>query len=448
MELKNKKVLLMGLGILGGGVATARWLIEQGAILTVTDMKNEEALKTSLEKLKNLDIKFVLSEHKEEDFFNNEIIVLNQDIAADNKFVEIARAHGKIIENELTLFYAFSKSKNIVAITGTRGKTTTANWAAHFLKSLNPNTSLIGNSPDKPLLQEIKNVNDSSFIVLEVPSYNLEMVDGKNFKPHVAVITNLYQDHLNRHKTIENYALIKANIFKGQEQNDFLILNKENNWTEFFIGQKPKSKIIFYDEQHGFYPEEIEEFVKKWGEHNLYNLFAAAAAASATGVSTEQIKSSIPTLPQIKFRQEKVFENDNVSIYNDTASTSPESSIAAMKRFSSNQDKVVFISGGTDRELEFKQWAKVVQKLVEPENLILLSGSATEKMKKELGWKNFNELNTLEECFKKALELVKSQNKANIIFSPGSKSFEKFKNEFDRGENFNLIVKNSLINKK
>ena len=124
----------MGLGILGGGVATTRWLGEHGIILSVTDVKNRTELAVSLEKLANIagKINFVLGEHREKDFLENDIIILNQDIPFDNKFVEIARKTGKIIENELTLFYKFSKSKNIIAITGTRGKTTTANWVAHF----------------------------------------------------------------------------------------------------------------------------------------------------------------------------------------------------------------------------------------------------------------------------------------------------------------------------
>jgi UDP-N-acetylmuramoylalanine--D-glutamate ligase len=442
MKFKSKKVLLMGLGILGGGAATTRWLVEQGAVLTVTDMKNEEALKISLEKLNDIKnkINFVLGEHREEDFLNNEIIVLNQDIPFDNKFVEIARQAGKRIENELTLFYAFSKSKNIIAITGTRGKTTTANWTAHFLKSINPNTFLIGNSPDKPLLQEIKNVSQNSLVVLEVPSFNLEIVDGKNFKPHIAIITSLYLDHLNRHKTVENYAATKANIFKGQTSDDFLILDGKSDWTKFFLDFKPKSKVLFYDKQDIFSEDEMERFTHEWGKHNFKNLLAAGTAALAAGCSLEKIKALMLELPQIKFREEKIFENDKISIYNDTTATSPEASLAAMERFHSDEEKVVFIIGGTDRELDFKQWAIKVQGLVKPEDIIFLSGSATEKMKKELAWSHFNEFDTLEECFKEALKIVESKLKSKIIFSPGAKSFEKFKNEFDRGEKFNALV--------
>lgn len=444
MELKNKKVLLMGLGILGGGVATTRWLVEQGIILTVTDVKNRTELAVSLEKLANIagKINFVLGEHREKDFLENDIIILNQDIPFDNKFVEIARKTGKIIENELTLFYKFSKSKNIIAITGTRGKTTTANWVAHFLKSLNPNTLLIGNSPDKPLLQEIKKVEESSLVVLEVPSFNLEIAGGENFKPHIAVITSLYRDHLNRHKTMENYALTKANIFKGQTQEDYLIIDGEDEWSEFFLKLEPKSKLIFYDRQDIFSNKEINGFISEWGKHNLKNLFAAAMTAKSAGCSVEIIKNQVPSLSQIRFRQEKIFENENIAVYNDTTATSPEASMAAINRFSSA--KTIFIAGGTDRDLDFSKWADFVKSKISSEDLILLSGSATEKMKKALDWSNMKEFDTLEECFQKALSLVDNKRKVNIVFSPGAKSFEKFKNEFDRGEQFNLLIKKYL----
>jgi UDP-N-acetylmuramoylalanine--D-glutamate ligase len=241
---------------------------------------------------------------------------------------------------------------------------------------------------------------------------------------------------------MEEYAMVKSNIFKYQKEDDFLILNKNDEWTDFFINQNPKAKTLFFSEKNLIIDK--NKFIKLWGEHNLQNFAASSLAALTLGVSPEQIKKQISSLPQIKFRQEKVFENGNLSVFNDTTATSPDALVASMKRFLINGEKVIFISGGTDRELDYKKWAETAKKLIKSENLILLSGSATEKMKKELGWDNFNEFDSLYECFEKALEIVKTENKAKIIFSPGAKSFEKFKNEFDRGEKFNLILKELL----
>ena len=447
MNLKDKKVLLMGLGILGGGVATARWLFRMGAELTITDMKDQKFLKPSLEKLKDLpSIKFVLGEHREEDFLNNDIIVVNPDVPTDSKFIRLAKEKGKQIENELSLFYRFCKARNTIGITGTRGKTTVVNWTAHLWGS-----RIVGNSPENPFLGEGVNLGEEAKIVVEIPSFQLELLgeyaDPQDSKlaPHVAIITNLYRDHLNRHKSMEGYARAKANIFKYQDEEDFLILNKDNEWTNFFLEQKPKAKVLLFSKEDEFVFVDKSEFIKKWGEHNLLNLFASILAVKTMGVSEEKIKDLITTLPQIKFRQEIVFDNNILEIYNDTTATSPDGTIAAINRFKSVKN-LLLISGGTDRDLEFDKWAEVVDKNIKRENLILLSGSATEKMKKSLGWGSFNEVDTLLDCVSRAVEIVGSlEGKSVILFSPSAKSFEKFKNEFDRGEQFNSIIKDIKI---
>ena len=205
--------------------------------------------------------------------------------------------------------------------------------------------------------------------------------------------------------------------------------------------QKPKSKVILFSKEDNFDFLDKDNFVARWGEHNLANLVVAIRVAKIFGIADDKIKERIETLPQIKFRQEKVFDNGEIEIYNDTSATSPEATIAAVERFKVSEN-LILISGGTDKELEFAGFAKEIGSMVKPENLVLLSGSATEKMKKELNLDSYNEFDTLEDCVKKALDLAKSLvGKKVILFSPASKSFEKFKNEFDRGEKFNVIVK-------
>ncbi len=144
-------------------------------------------------------------------------------------------------------------------------------------------------------------------------------------------------------------------------------------------------------------------------------------------------------MPQVRYRQELVFKNDQLKIYNDTSATSPEATIKALERFSESSKNIILVTGGTDKNLNFSSWAKTVKKLSSPQKTIFLSGSATQKMKKELDWVEFLEYETLKECFEKAVKLAQGGSSI-ILFSPSSKSFEKFKNEFDRGEKFNEIV--------
>jgi UDP-N-acetylmuramoylalanine--D-glutamate ligase len=491
MNIKNKRVLLVGLGILGGGVSTAKWLCDNGAILTITDLKDEKYLKSSISKLqKSLlrqgyegqanpsstklgtskpQIKYVLGKHNEEDFKSADLIVLNPDVPIDSPFVKIAKKHKIPITNELNLFCENVKSKNIVAVTGTRGKTTTTQWTAYLMNKILGSTHLVGNSPRTPFLGMINKIKENDFVVLEVPSYHLEIVN-KSFRPKVSVITNIFIDHINRHKTEENYAKIKFNICKNQTKDDYLILNKNNKWIKEFIKKKLKPNLIFLPNN-----KVLPSLPNDFGEHNKQNLAVAIMCIKIFGGNIKEVAKYIKDLPQPLFRQEKIFENKNLKVINDSTATSPEATIAAVKRFSgtvillkkgihASSNKLILITGGTDKGLEYRELGKFLSKNIKSENLILLGGSATEKLKKYLkfpasakGYSVAKEFDTLEECLVYAkLQISKNKSphyakatrgtqKTTIVFSPGAKSFEKFKNEFDRGEKFNKLVKDILL---
>jgi UDP-N-acetylmuramoylalanine--D-glutamate ligase len=445
--LKNKKILVMGLGLLGGGIATTKWLVKHYAKVTVTDLKNKKSLSDSIKALGTAakSVSFVLGRHNESDFKNNEIIVVNPAVPKESPFLKIALDSKAKFENEASLFFRFCKNP-IIGVTGTRGKTTTVNWILHLLKQKYPKAVLTGNSSDNPMLNALDGLDEKSPVVVELSSWHLEILPQSEKSSHIAVITNIYPDHLNRYKNVAEYANAKANIFKDQASDDFLILNKSNPWTKFFLGKKPKSKII--------YASNIKElaidknFSKKWGEHNLENLEIAATAANLAGVSWDLIKKGIKTLPQIKFRQEIIFHNKNLTVVNDTTATSPDGTVAALKRFGSQTKELILVTGGTDKNLIFTDWAKEIKKYVKPENLFLLEGSATIKMVGELEKQRFFgktppqlflSLETLLTSALKRAKLVKE--KAVLLFSPSSASFEKFKNEFDRGEKFDSFFK-------
>ncbi len=460
----GKKVLVFGLGLLGGGVATTNWLIKHGAKVTVTDLKNKEQLAVSLKRIKGR-IKLKLGGHDERDISENDVIVFNPDIPVTSKYVLLAHKLGKQVENEATIFYKLC-SKPIIAVTGTRGKTTTANWAAHFLNSKGSRSVLAGNSFVEPLLNILDNVGKFSIVVNEIPSYHLEFFDSAVRPPGVAVVTNVFQDHLNRYSSFLDYAMTKGNIFKNQTSKQNLVLNYSNKWTQVFLKQKPQSKIWFFSMKKlpkrmsgvfyvkdGVYLQSggvankilnITGFVKKWGEHNLENLLASGLAAYLGGALWRDIQQKIKTLPQIPFRQEVIFQNKNLIIINDTTATSPDGGIAAVKRFAS--PSCILITGGTDRQLDYKQWAKMVPRHIKPGNIIMLAGSATDKMLKYLGdiIRPDQICDTLADCIALALSRAGKYSKSVVLFSPAAKSFEKFKNEFDRGQQFNKLIKKEV----
>ncbi|MEK7629031.1 MAG: UDP-N-acetylmuramoyl-L-alanine--D-glutamate ligase [Patescibacteria group bacterium] len=444
--LKNKKVLVMGLGLLGGGIATTKWLVKHGAKVTVTDLKSRADLSSSIKALGSAakKIKLVLGKHNESDFKNNQIIVVNPAVPKESPYLKIAREAGAILENEASLFFRFCKNP-IIGVTGTRGKTTTANWILHFLKQKFPNSVLTGNSSDSPMLGVLDSLDEKSPVVVELSSWHLELLPVSEKSPHIAVITNIYPDHLNRYKDIAEYAEAKANIFKHQTKNDFLILNKKNPWTNFYLKQKPASQVLFTH----FPPSShlIPFSFLHLGDHNIQNLITASLAANLAGVDWKTIKKAIKTLPQIKFRQEIILKDKNLTVVNDTTATSPDATIAALNRFTHQGLTLILITGGTSKNLEFDDWAKSVKKYIKPANLFLLDGSATKKMLDSLGEKYFKntrpqlfiDFSTLLTSAVKHAKLIKG--KKILLFSPAAASFEKFKNEFDRGERFNQFFK-------
>ncbi|MBU1730429.1 UDP-N-acetylmuramoyl-L-alanine--D-glutamate ligase [Patescibacteria group bacterium] len=476
--LKNKKVLVMGLGGFGGGIASAKWLLANGARVTITDLKNEVALKKSLASFsvrQRKNITFVLGRHRKIDFKTNDLIIVNPDVPQTSPFLEIARKYNKELQNDSSLFFQFTKSPT-VAVTGTRGKTTTTNWIAQILSHHFGKMEPIGNSTKNPLLQNLKNNHTGNThtakkpFVIELSSWQLELALRAERAPHIAVITNLYPDHLNRHKTMEEYAGAKANIFANQNQENFLILNYNNPWTKFFLNKKPKAQVFFFSTKilpknvNGVFVNDdkiifqnngaqktiapVVGFEKKWGQHNLANLLTSALAVTLYDPSIHITRKVVQSLTEIYLRQETVYEDKNLLVINDSASTSPDALISAVLRFGQkNLDKKhtsVFICGGTRKNLPFDKVTKILKQNVMPQNLIFLSGTATDDLICELKKINYFKqtpqvFDTLKECWIYALKLTGFTSKT-VVFSPGAASFEKFKNEFDRGEQFNKLV--------
>lgn len=465
----------MGLGVLGGGIATTKWLVKHGAKVTVTDLRSREQLKDSIKKLGPVvkKVKLILGEHRESDFKTNDMIVVNPAVPRESKYLGVARKHKKIIVNDARIFFDSVKNP-IMAITGTRGKTTTTNWIAHFLRSKHPRTVAAGNSSDVALLTLTERLkNQETPAIIELSSWQLELLPSAKRAPDVAVITNIYPDHLNRYKSLNDYALAKANIFKEQNKNQKLILNAENIWTNFFLKQHPRSRIFFFSKkplsknQNGIFtknktiyfkdgkkitkvvPEAIfKKFITR-GEHNLENLMTALIAGYFMGVSWRMSVERIKTLPDILYREQVILRKKNLTVVNDSTATSPDAVIAAVKRFSPQEGKIILITGGTDKNLDFRELAKTLKKYLKPEQVYFLNGSATKRLIRELkksGYFRGEKINLREDLggiLKDTTRLIrKNKNiKWTIVFSPGAASFEKFNNEFDRGAKFSKYAK-------
>jgi len=473
--LKGKRVLVLGLGLLGGGVATANWLLDQGARVTVSDLKTAEQLEPSVRKIeahlkkaardgkdyaaRRGRLAWALGGHTEALVDAADLVVVNPDVSVRNPFVGYALAQGIPVANEGTLFYRFWKRRT-VGITGTRGKTTTANWTHHFIAP----SVLTGNSTVKPFLAALD--DRAPVAVTELSSFILEFFPYAKAAPDVAVITNLYRDHLNRHGTLDGYADAKANIFRGQKKSHALILNAQDDRTPWFLAQGPKARLRFFSleplpaDRDGVWPEgsavmeqaagrrrrvaDITGFAQSWGTHNLANLLASASAARVAGVPWARIQERIATLPQVPYRQEVVHRSRGLTVVNDTTATSPDGAIAAVRRWGG--PNCILICGGTDRELDYREWARELPARITKNNTVFLAGSATQKMKAALGpaARGIRTYDSLDEAWRAALKRAGHFVSAVVLFSPGAKSFELFANEFDRGQQFNALVERDV----
>lgn len=455
--LKDKKILLVGLGILGGGEAIAKFLLKQGTKLTITDLRNRKVLNPTIKRLPYKKIKFILGKHRKIDFKNNDIIVFNPAVSIFSPWVKLAKIYRKPIENDLTMFLEMLDfrypTSPYIAVTGTRGKTTVATWINYFLA----NSVLGGNMPNKGLLGILK--KKARLFILELSSFQLEFIRKGFMAPKIAIVTNFYNDHLNRYRDMANYLDQKAKIFLNQTKNDFLILNNDNKYTKEFLKKKPKSRIyyfslkklptnkngLFFNRDKTYFQENARLFAiadkrsfSDLADYQKVNLLAALLGAYLYERNWIKFIKKIKNFPPIPFRQEIVYQNKNLTIINDTVATSPEATIAALERFKNYKNSLILIIGGTDKNLEFKELSGKIKKYIRKENLYLLEGSATKKLIQELKENKLKIFNNLKEIL---LDIKQNKKTGIILFSPASASFEKFKNEFDRGRQFNKLIK-------
>ena len=433
---KSKKVLVMGLGLHGGGVGVAKFFCEQGAEVLVTDLKTEDKLQESLNKLKKFkNIKYTLGKHEEKDFLWVDLILKNPDVPATSPYLEIARKNGKQIETDVSLFFKLSGAF-IIGVTGTKGKSTTASLIYHILKSKFKKTFLAGNIGISPL-ELLPKIKKRDKVVLELSSFELE---GLNQSPNIAVITNIMPDHLNRYGNMAEYIESKKIIFKHQNKNDFLVLNADDSHCACLpagrrqFAEYAKSKIIYFSKitaPNGF---------QLLGEHNLLNLSAATEVAKLLKITQKDIDKSIKSFKGVSSRQEFVREVKGVKYFNDTTATMPEATITAINTFLEGfpNSRIILICGGQNKGLKYKDLATKIGERVD--EVIMLPGTASEKIKEGLGgYTRLHEVSTMRDAVRKAKELAEKNDV--VILSPAAASFNLFKNEFDRGEQFVKAVK-------
>lgn len=432
-NFKDKKILIMGLGLNGGGVGAAKFFCGQKAEVLVTDLKTEAQLEESLNQLKGLKIKYTLGRHEEKDFLWADLIIKNPDVPSSSPYLEIAKNNKKEIETDVSLFFKYSGAF-IIGVTGTKGKSTTASLIYHILKSHHRNTFLAGNIGISPL-ELIGEIKKGDYVVLELSSFEL---DDLHYSPQIAVVTNIMPDHLNRYVNMSEYIESKKTIFMHQTKNDYLVLNKDDSIVRQMAGEA-KSKAIFFSVEEK--PLVNLENFRLHGEHNLQNLLAALKVAEILEIPGKAIEESLKNFKGVPNRQEFIRETGGVKYFNDTTATMPEAAIAAINTFLKEypDSRLILICGGMDKGLKYAELARLIKERVD--EVIMLPGTASDKIREYLGnYTRILEAPTMQQAVKKSKQVAKKGDV--VILTPGATSFNLFKNEFDRGRQFVAAVKN------
>mgnify|MGYP004620805519 FL=1 len=449
MEVKNKKVLVFGLGI--SGIGAGKILEEHGADVVLYDGNQkltEEKVRKQLGEDSNARI--VIGEFPEEILENLDMTVLSPGVPTDLPVIEKMRKQGVTVIGEVELAYQYGKG-DVLAITGTNGKTTTTTLLGEIMKNYQDNVYVVGNI-GTPYTTAASLMTDDTITVAEMSSFQLESI--VDFRPRVSAILNFTPDHLNRHHTMEAYVNAKKNIAKNQTEDDYCILNYEDELTREF-GKEVKAKVLYFSSQRkleeGIYLEDgniiyhygnvsekichVDE-LQILGTHNHENVMAACAMAAVYGVPVEKIRESVKAFKGVEHRIEYVTEKDGVAYYNDSKGTNPD---AAIKGIQAMNRPTVLIGGGYDKGSEYTEWINSFDGKVKK---LILIGDTKEKIAEDArkcGFTDYEFADTFEEAVLTAAKIAESGEA--VLLSPACASWDMFPSYEVRGEKFKEIVK-------
>ncbi|HHX23423.1 MAG TPA: UDP-N-acetylmuramoyl-L-alanine--D-glutamate ligase [Thermoanaerobacterales bacterium] len=445
MEIKGKNVLILGLA--RSGIAAAIELIGLGAKVTASDMKPEKEIKDA-DLLKSHGVNIACGGHPLTLLNNCDLIVLSPGVPSDIKILDEARKRDIPIISELELGYWYCKAP-IIAVTGTNGKTTTTTLIGEILKNDGKNITLAGNI-GIPLVREVEKAENKDFLVVEVSSFQLENI--MHFKPKISVILNISEDHLNRHKTFENYIETKAKIFENQTEEDYAILNYDDPIVRSLIkrikcktylfsrkeeirGAYVKNGVIVIRENGKIYPVLKAEELGIKGSHNLENSLAAACVAWILRTNLNNLAETLKEFRGVEHRLEFVANIGGIKYINDSKATNPD---AAQKAIEALEEPIVLIAGGYDKKSNYDDFIKSFSDRVKKLILIGDTADAIKATALNHGFSDIQKASSLEEAVKLASKAAIPGDV--VLLSPACASWDMFESYEERGRVFKEAV--------
>jgi UDP-N-acetylmuramoylalanine--D-glutamate ligase len=444
--------------VLGGGVGVARYLAGQGARVTVTDMRDAGDLASSIQDLDGLPITFHLGGHEIRDFLPEgcDVIVRNPGVPRRSEFLQAARTHGVPIEMEMSLFFRACPAPAI-GVTGTKGKTTVSTLIGDILARWNPGSVMAGNMGISALAA-LNRITPETPVVIELSSWQLEAMDEHGLGPAIAVLTNIYEDHLTHYDGYEDYAATKRSIGHHIGPNGIIVYNTDQSDTRRVVEETDARVFPFgtdapsgdgawvegdtlrvrWNGAEQAYPRPTQLALS--GPAGIANALAAIAAATARGAPADVIAASLEAFQGVPNRLERVAACDGVTFINDTSATAPVAAALTIQLLAEQRGDLVVIAGGADKASEFRPMAEAIAETGVSVELLVGTGTArlSERLR-ECGIEPDVPHGSLKAAFEAALR--GRGESLTVALSPGCASFGMFRNEFDRGDQFRQLAR-------
>ncbi len=441
-DFQNRHILVFGLG--SSGFAVSRFLTERGAVVTVTDMADEKKLAPFSAKIREMGVRMELGEHRIETVEGSDMIILSPGVSHKIKPVRHAFEKGIPVLGEIELAARFIQEP-IIAITGTNGKTTTTQLTARMLEYSGFNVFTGGNI-GTPLIEYAGLKEKADRVVAEVSSFQLDTIE--KFRPHISVLLNVTEDHLDRYEGFAEYAKSKARIFLNQTERDYAVLNGSDPFIRGMAG-KIKARELFFnqveknekgaviDRERIILPEcygegkeaiDLSRTALK-GKHNHENIAAASLAALAAGGSIKGIQSALDDFKGLSHRLEYVTTIDNVRYFDDSKATNVDAVLRALEAFSGG---VILIMGGRDKGGGYDILKEQITKKV---RLLIVIGEAKKIISDAIGrFTKTVEAESIEEAVLFAHKRAIPED--SVLLSPACSSFDMFESYAQRGDAF------------
>jgi UDP-N-acetylmuramoylalanine--D-glutamate ligase len=435
--LAGRRALVIGLA--REGVDLTRFLTRHGAEVVVTDRKSAEDLQEAVSQIEDDNVTLKLGGHHVSDLDRIDVVYASPGVPPEHELVQAARKKNIQLSSLVELFFALCPAP-ILGITGSAGKSTTTSLMGDIFAAAGRDV-FVGGNIGRPLLGQLGHMSRSSWVVMELSSFQLEPLD---VSPHIALVTNVTPNHLDRHPTMEAYWAAKGQILAHQSPSDWAVLNADDAWS---LRYRPRGRLLRFSlegvvegaylagQQLMLLGEPLLEVgeVPLRGRHNLANVLAAAAAAHTAGIDRESMRAGIRAFQGVAHRLQTVAERDGVRFVDDSIATAPERSIAALQAY---DEPLILIAGGRDKHLPMQAWAALIAKRVKH---VVLLGEMSDLVEAAIQAANpsytaLSRAATMDEAVAQAAHIARSGDV--VLLSPGGTSYDMYRDFEEKGRDF------------